>query len=201
VVEIGCGPHGCLDLLAKRVGPDGTVTGVKRNEELISLARRFIADRGLDNVKVIHGDGRATGLPRHSFDFAVARLVLVNVPQPEQIVAEMIALIRPGGTVALYEADWVGVFCEPSSDAWNRLADLCHEYASINEIDLCVGRRTSRMLREAGLVDVELEPFIRMTPPGHLQRTLLPCFVENLRERLLSFHLCFREFRELWTRV
>ena len=27
VVEIGCGPQGCLDLLARRVGPAGKVIG------------------------------------------------------------------------------------------------------------------------------------------------------------------------------
>lgn len=185
-VEIGCGPQGCLDLLAERVGPDGTVTGIERNEESVVLARNFIAGRGLDNVNVVHGDARATGLPRRSFDFAIARLVLVNVPQPKQIIAEMVELVRPGGIVALYEGDWVGVFCEPPSGAWNRLSHLCLEYASINGIDLCVGRKIPRLLREAGLIDVDVEPFIRMTPPGHMHRTLLPCFVENLRERILT---------------
>ena len=29
VIEIGCGPQGCLDLLAERVGPEGSVIGVQ----------------------------------------------------------------------------------------------------------------------------------------------------------------------------
>jgi ubiquinone/menaquinone biosynthesis C-methylase UbiE len=31
--------------------------------------------------------------------------VLVNVPEPEEILAEMLRLVRPGGFVALHEAD------------------------------------------------------------------------------------------------
>ena len=85
VVEIGRGPRGCLDLLAERAGPSGTVTGV-RSEEAVQLARRFVADRNLANVEVIHGDGRATSLPRGAFDLATARQVFVNVPHPEQII-------------------------------------------------------------------------------------------------------------------
>lgn len=186
VVEIGCGPQGCLDLLAEGVGAEGSVIGIERNEESVSLAARFVAERKVANVKVIHGDGRSTGLPRNSFDFAIARLVLVNVPNPEQIAAEMAALVRPGGTVALYEADWGGVFCEPPLPAWTRLSALCQEYASRNEIDLFAGRKTPRMLREAALLDVQVEPLIRMCPREHIHRTPLPCFVENLREGFLA---------------
>ena len=97
VVEIGCGPQGCLDLLAERVGSRGSVVGVERGEDAVDLARRFARERGLANVELSHADARATGLPRGSFDLATARLVLVNVPDPEEIVAEMVALVRPGG--------------------------------------------------------------------------------------------------------
>jgi ubiquinone/menaquinone biosynthesis C-methylase UbiE len=186
VVEIGCGPQGNLDLLAERVGPSGTVTGIERSEEAVRLARRFVADRKLANVEVIHGDGRATGLPRSAFDLATARLVLVNVPQPEQIVAEMAALVRPGGNVAIYEADWAGGLCDPPLDAWNRAVDLVHKYSSMNGIDLFVGRKVPRMLREAGLVDIQVDCLVHVCPPGHCQRMLLPHFVENLRDRILA---------------
>src|SRR5436305_2799644 len=90
VVEIGCGPRGCLDLLSERVGPSGSVVGVERSEDAVILARKFVAEHGLGNVEVVHGDDRATGLPKGSFDLATARLVLVNVPGPDQIVSEVV---------------------------------------------------------------------------------------------------------------
>jgi cyclopropane fatty-acyl-phospholipid synthase-like methyltransferase len=51
VVEIGCGPQGCLDLLAERVGPTGRVVGVERSEDAVRLARRLVAERGLMELK------------------------------------------------------------------------------------------------------------------------------------------------------
>jgi SAM-dependent methyltransferase len=186
VVEIGCGPQGALDLLAERVGPSGTVVGVERNEEAARLAQRFVADRKLPNARVIHGDGRATGLPRSAFDLATARLVLVNVPQPEEIVAEMAALVRPGGKVAFYEGEWSGAICDPPLPAWDRAMDLVHAYSSMSGIDLFIGRKIPRMLREAGLVDIQVDCLTHVCPPGHSQRMLLPHFVENLRDRLLA---------------
>jgi len=96
VVEIGCGPHCCLDLLSERVGPAGRVVGVERSAEAVALARELISRRAFGNVDVLEGDARSTGLPKGSFDVATSRLVLGNVPQPEQIVAEAAALVRPG---------------------------------------------------------------------------------------------------------
>ncbi len=186
VVEIGCGPQGCLDLLSGRVGPTGHVVGVERSEDAVGLARRLIADRGLGNVEVLQGDARATGLPRNAFDLATARLVLVNVPQPEQIVAEAVALARPGGIVAFHEADWEPHVCDPPLFAWTRLMEILDAYSRSNGIDLYVGRRLPRLLREAGLRDVRVSPLIHIYPPGHGRRPIMLDFVENLRERLLA---------------
>jgi len=186
VVEIGCGPQGCLDLLAERVGPSGRVVGVERSEDAVGLARQLVADRGLDNLEVLHGDARATGLPRGAFDVATARLVLVNVPQPEEIVAEAVALVRPGGTVAFHEADWGAHVCDPPLVAWTRLLELLDAYSRSNGIDLFIGRRLPRLLRQAGLRDVQVNPLIHVYPPGHGRRTIMLDFVENLSERLVA---------------
>jgi SAM-dependent methyltransferase len=195
VVEIGCGPQGCLDLLSQRVGPTGRVVGVERSEEAVSLARRFAADHNLANVQVLIGDARASGLPRGTFDLATARLVLVNVPQPEEIIAEMVALARPGGVVALHEADWTPHVCDPPLPAWDRLFELLVTYSTMNGIDLFVGRKVPRMLREAGLIDIRVNPLLHVYPPRHGRRTIFLEFVENLRHRLLEQRLI--EDREL----
>jgi SAM-dependent methyltransferase len=185
-VEIGCGPQGCLDLLAERVGPAGTVVGVERSEESVRWARQFVACCNMANVEIIHGDGRSTGLPKGAFDLATARLVLVNVPHPEQIVGEMAALVRPGGVVALHEADWIGHLCEPPLVAWDELLRLLDTYSRLNGIDLFIGRKIPRMLREAGLTDVQVDPVVHVYPLGHGRRTILQDFAENLRDRLIE---------------
>jgi SAM-dependent methyltransferase len=186
VVEIGCGPQGCLDLLAARVGPSGRVVGVERSEDAVGLARGLVAERGLGNVEVRHADARATGLPRGAFDVVTARLVLVNVPRPEEIVAEAVALARPGGVVAFHEADWGAHVCDPPLAAWDRLFELLVAYSRSNGIDLFVGRRLPRLLRRAGLQDLQVSPLIHVYPPGHGRRTIMFDFVENLSERLVA---------------
>jgi len=186
VVEIGCGPQGCLGLLADRVGPTGTVVGVEMSEDAVELARRFVAAEKLANVEVRHGNGKATGLPRVSFDLATARLVLVNIPEPEGVVAEMAALVRPGGVVALHEADWGMVLCDPPLPAWDTMMRAFLGYSAANGIDHLIGRRIARLLRTSGLEDVRINPLVHMYDVKHRRRTLFSEFARNLRDRIVA---------------
>lgn len=188
-IDLGCGPQGILDLLSERVGPRGAVVGIERSDQSVRLARKFAADRQLANVEVAQGDATATGLPRGSFDVVHARLVLVNVPRPEQVVEEMVALVRPGGVVASHEADYLPHLCDPPSAAWNRLSELYQTYSRANGIDLFVGRRTHRLLRDAGIVDIHVNPVIHVYPHGHNRRTIFWDFIQNVRDRMIAHGL------------
>jgi SAM-dependent methyltransferase len=186
VVEIGCGPQGCLDLLAQRVGPSGKVIGVERSDDAVQMARAMVDEQGLGNVEIVHGDARATGLPRGEFDLVTSRLVLVNVPQPEEIVAEAVALVKAGGIVAFHEADYVAHVCDPPLAAWDRALQVLNTYSCSAGIDLFIGRKLPRLLRDAGVGEIEVRPLVHVYPPGHGRRTILLDFVENLSGRLVE---------------
>jgi ubiquinone/menaquinone biosynthesis C-methylase UbiE len=201
-IDIGCGPQGILDLLSERVGANGKVVGLERSESTVQLARQFIAEIELRNVEVWQADAKATGLPRASFDVVHARLVLVNVPEPQRVVEEMIALARPGGVVASHEADWGAFLCDPPSPAWDRLLEVFVAYSRNNGIDLFVGRKTHQMFRAAGLTDIQVNPLIHVYPPGHNRRSILCDFLENVRDRILAENLMTEtEFHERFTEL
>ena len=186
VVEIGCGPQGCLELLSNRVGPAGSVIGVELSDHAVQLAREFLFARGITNVEVRQGNAAATGLARDRFDLATARLVLVNVPEPDAIVREMAALVRSGGIVALHEADWAPHVCDPPLPAWDRLNQALVRYSEAKGMDLYIARRIARMLRNAGLIDVQVHPLIHIYGHDHSRRPIFLQFVNNLRERIVE---------------
>jgi hypothetical protein len=113
-------------------------------------------------------------------------LVLVNVPAPEEIIAEAVSLVRPAGVVAFHEAVWPVHTYDPQLAAWDRLYEILQAYATSNGIDLFVGRRLPRLLREHGVVDVRTNVLVHVYPWGHGRRMLAWDFVENLTERLLA---------------
>jgi SAM-dependent methyltransferase len=184
--DIGCGPHGILDLLSERVGPNGRVVGVERSESTVQLALQMIADRQLWNVEMVHADASATGLPRASFNLVHARLLLVNLPEPRKIVDEMIALVRPGGIVAAHEGDWGISFCHPPSPAWDRFLGAFEAFSRNKGIDLRIGRKLPEIFRAAGLIDVQVTPIIHCEPLGTGRRNILCDLVENLRDGLIT---------------
>jgi ubiquinone/menaquinone biosynthesis C-methylase UbiE len=112
VVDVGCGPLGILDLLADRVGPDGEAVGLERESSLLEMGQTILAQRGLRNTRFVLGDVYS-GLPRASFDLVHTRLLLINLKDPEGALAELAALVRPGGVVAVQDIDQVPWLCEP----------------------------------------------------------------------------------------
>ena len=121
VVDIGCGPIGILPLLSERVGPYGLVTGLDRHAEMLDHAADTC--RGSATSRVAIGDATATGLPRRSYDLAHIRLLLVDVPDPAAVLREAAAIVRPSGTVAVQEVDWLSWQCEPALPEWTALRD------------------------------------------------------------------------------
>ncbi len=186
VVDLGCGPGGALHLLAERVGATGSVLGIDRSRDFVEQARRFIADRGLSQVKVREGDAYQTGLPRASFDGAHMRLLLVNVPEPERIVREMVSLVRPGGWVSSFEADYLPHCCDPALPAWTRLLDAYSAFAKAQGIDLSVGRRLHRLFRDVGVMSIVVDAVVHVFPPDHERRWFPRSFAKNVRDRLID---------------
>jgi ubiquinone/menaquinone biosynthesis C-methylase UbiE len=109
-IDLGCGPLGILDLLSKRVGARGAVVGIEWESRFVDMAKTLPRERGIENVSVSVGDAAATGLPDASFSFVHERLLLIVVPEPEKVIAEMARLAEPGGVVALEDVD-VGSGC------------------------------------------------------------------------------------------
>ena len=114
------------------------------------------------------------------------RLVLVNVPKPELIVREMLSLVRPGGWIASFEADFMGFVCDPPLPAWARLFDAYVAYSRAQGIDLNVGRRTHRLFREAGLNEIHVDAVVHVYPLGHDRRPILRDFINNVRDKLVD---------------
>ena len=185
-IDLGCGPSGIIELLAARVGPTGRVVGLDFNPDNVALASEFVRERGLANVQVVQGDARHTGLPASLFDLVHARTLLINVPKPEGVVAEMARLARPGGWVAASEPDIPLTICYPRLDAWERLAQLFRQSVNSDGADEAVGRRLPELFRNAGLVDVGVEATMQVYPHGHPRRAVRADLFRTLRGKIVA---------------
>jgi SAM-dependent methyltransferase len=188
-IDLGCGPSGILELLSASVSPGGRVVGLDADRAHAALARQYASERGLANVEVVTADARHTGLPPDTFDLVHARTVLVTIPEPQEVLAEMVRLARPGGWVASQEPDLEGAFCYPPLPAWDRLREIFRAGFSRSGADLQIGRRLTELYRQAGLEEIEVVVHAPVYPPGHSRRTILPDLVRSLRPMILELGL------------
>jgi SAM-dependent methyltransferase len=186
VLDLGCGPAGSIALLAERVGASGSVTAVDIDPAHVTLARHHVAERELANVEVLQGNARATALPSGSFDVVHARLLLVNIPRPDQVVAEMVRLVKPGGWVITDEADGGAHVCYPPDQAWDQLAAILHAAYRSDGADVMIGRKLTTLLRGGGLVEVGADTRADVYPAGHPRRTLLADLVRSMQGKVVE---------------
>lgn len=186
VLDIGCGPVGILAVLAEMVGPAGVVVGLEREDRFVEMARADVARNAINNVTIVQGDALSTGLEHDSFDLVHERLVLVNVPERSELVAEMVALTRPGGVVALEDIDNVSWLCEPPHESWTVLLGVFHQTFRSGGGDPFVGRRLPTLLTEAGVVDVQLHVHAAVPQPGEYRRTHLLALIESIRDKAIA---------------
>ena len=188
-LDLGCGPRGILDLLAEAVGPGGRVVGLDADPAHVTAARQYAFNQGLANVEVLAGDARHTGLPAESFDLVHTRTLLVTIPEPAEVVAEMARLAKPGGLVASQEADAEFSICYPPLPEWDRLLALFRASFPRAGADLRLGRRLPELFREAGLTDVGATVYAGSYPAGHSRRTVIPDLVRSLHPVILGLGL------------
>ncbi|AGN00584.1 methyltransferase type 11 [Salinarchaeum sp. Harcht-Bsk1] len=108
VLEIGCGTGANLQLLAREVGPRGTVIGVDRSRGVLERARRNA--RGYPQVEVLRADGTQlplaapgseTGPEDPGLDGVLATFVVGMLEEPAASVDQWIDHLGPDGHVAL----------------------------------------------------------------------------------------------------
>ncbi|MGB9308785.1 MAG: methyltransferase domain-containing protein [Mycobacterium sp.] len=188
-IDLGCGPRGILELLSDRVGPTGTVVGVDADPNHVAMATDMVATNPLANVEIVQADARTTGLASSAFDVVHARTVLITLPEPTQVVEEMVRLAKPGGWVLGFEPSPEVSICYPSHPAYERLVDMFAPVFTRNGADWRIGRRLAELFRAAGLVDVHVDVLAEVYPRGHTRRTIRVDLIRSMRPQVIELGL------------
>ena len=108
VLDLGCGTGVVARAIAARDGFAGTVTGVDQSPAFVAAAERLAAGAG-DRVAFVVGDAHELDLPAASFDVAVAHTLVSHVRDPLAVLAEAARVVRPGGSVAVFDGDYASL--------------------------------------------------------------------------------------------
>ncbi|MFI9389313.1 class I SAM-dependent methyltransferase [Streptomyces bauhiniae] len=153
VLDIGCGPGTITADLAALV-PDGRVTGADRAPGILDQARATADARGLANVDFEVADVHALDHPDGTFDVVHAHQVLQHVGDPVGALREMVRVTRPGGLIAVRDADYAAMTWYPAVPGLDDWLDLYRRVARANGGEPDAGRRLRSWALEAGLSDI-----------------------------------------------
>jgi SAM-dependent methyltransferase len=149
LLDIGSGPGTITADLAELVAP-GRVTALETVPEIAELAGAEAKSRGLSNVDVTVGDVQRLELPSNCYDVVHAHQVLQHIGDPVAAMCEMMRVCRPGGLVAVRDADFAGFVWYPEIPQLDRWRDLLVAAARANGGELEAGRRLLAWAHAAG---------------------------------------------------
>lgn len=95
VLEVGVGTGLSLPLYPEACH----VTGIDISEPMLERARTRLEELDRGNCDLRRMDARHLAFADGSFDAVVAPYVISVVPEPEKVMAEIVRVCRPGGTV------------------------------------------------------------------------------------------------------
>ena len=157
VLDVGCGPGTITVDLARTVAP-GVVTGIDTSAKVLEQARAYAADEGVPNVTFVEADVYELPFADDSFDIVHAHQVLQHVSDPVAALREIKRVTRPGGLVAVRDADYAAMAWYPQSEALTEWNALYHEVTTANGAPADAGRRLLSWVRAAGFADDGITP-------------------------------------------
>lgn len=159
VLDVGCGPGVISGLIADFVGPEGMVTGIDISDELLATGQILNRDR----VTFIKGSVYELGTFRGQFDFAYVRLLFQHLSRPLDAMAQVLAILRPGGRACVLDSDEAVLGIHPQPPGLARLVSETQELQRQRGGDRFVGGRLAYYMKAAGFKEVEPRIFV-MTP-------------------------------------
>lgn len=174
-LEVGAGAGSVTRMLCERVGPDGRVVAV-------DLEPTLLADVSAPNLEVRRLDVVIDELPEAAFDLIHTRLVLVHIPQRNELIPKFVRSLRPGGVLLLEECDLREAFAA-DDDVFRPALEAMYRPLYDAGLDVFWGRTVAARLEAAGLVDVvdhrELLTFSGASPMAEFWRITCRQFLES----------------------
>ena len=153
ILDVGCGTGQDAQDLARAVGLRGRVVGVDSSETMLEVARARAASMQLP-VEYVLADATLLPFADVSFDGCQASRVLGHLREPEQALAEMVRVARPGARIVAADGDLDLLVVDISDRVLARkvIHAICDQM-----VQGWMGRQMPRLFKQAGLSDISVE--------------------------------------------
>ena len=156
ILDVGCGPGTITHEFASIVGATGSVIGIDTAPHVVEHARQANTDGAAAAAPTEFrvGNAEALAFPDHHFDVVHAHQVLQHLGDPVTALREMARLVRPGGIIAVRDADYDAMTWYPQPAGMSQWLATHQAVARANGAEPNAGRRLCAWAHEAGLTGI-----------------------------------------------
>ena len=183
-LDIGCGGGDVSLELARRVGPDGQVTGADIDETKLTMARTEAHLQGVDNVTFTPLDIR-TLRETSCYDMVYARFLLTHLQDPAQAIANLYQSLRPGGSIILEDIDFKGNITYPECPAFERYQTLYCACVKRRGGDPFIGPKLPSLLRQNRFTNIRMAATQTLGMEGDI-KLIAAITMENIADTVLN---------------
>lgn len=150
VLALGCGTGVEARALARRTGSATAIVGVDHSPALIEVAERLTREEGLaGRIHYQVGDAHRLAFDDARFDIVVLHTLLSHVDAPVQVLQEVCRVVKPAGTVAIFDGDYASLtWAYPDPARAKEIEEMMRRVMVANPR---IMRDLPRLLPEAGL--------------------------------------------------
>ena len=181
VLDLGCGTGDHTREVAALVAPGGSALGVDFSQNMIAEATARQASSALP-ASFEHGDAQALRFENNTFDACRTERMLCHVPDCDAALREMVRVTKPGGRIGVLDVDTAGVMIDSSDRTITGAFATSMTQAIQNP---WIGRTLRRRMAEAGLVDVDVRPWVLEVGYGAIE-PLIDAHVSLMEQMGLS---------------
>src|SRR5262249_37224216 len=150
VLDLGCGTGVVARAIAARPSFRGRVIGVDFSSALLDAARRFSREEGVTSqVEFRVGDAQKLEERDAICDAVIVHTLVSHVPTPAAVISEAARVVRPGGSVAIFDGDYASLAYATGDGALD--AELVQAILAAGVANPYVMRDVPGLLRRVGL--------------------------------------------------
>jgi SAM-dependent methyltransferase len=184
-LEIGAGGGSIANWLCDQVGAEGYVVATDIDTQHLQSLRK-------PNIEVRRHNIARDPLPPAAFDLVHARLVLVHLPERDEVLGRMLAALKPGGWLLAEEFDSLSIQPDPAVSA-NELPiktlRAMEQLMAFRGVDSLYGRRLMARVRAVGFAEIAAEGRAFMWEGQSIGTALTRVNFEQIKSQLIELGL------------
>jgi SAM-dependent methyltransferase len=158
ILEVGCGTGAVLRSIARRDDFTGQAIGVDQCRQFVDAANALARAEGVEARLAFEiGDAHGLDLRAGQFDIVIAHTLISHVTEPLAVLREMARLVRPGGTVVVFDGDYASLTYAFPDHGFGHRMDVALASATFNN---------PRIMRDLPRLLPELAPLLTVTRQG-----------------------------------